>query len=381
KEYPIDKKFDIQIQYSKTISYANYLKDVSISITESGLSHPLVECGSGIQSLIIISLYNLLGKARDENIIIGLEEPETNLHPQAQKDLISYFKTLVKNGNILQFFFTTHSSNMIDNVDHTDIILFKKVIDTNRGFLSVVKRLPKDFFDKYQLQKFRYYQFYRYRNSDFFFSKYIVITESKNEVELIQKIGETSGQNYDVNGLTYLNLEGVDKAKYAIYLLKELEIPFLLIVDKDFFADYINDKYETSLDNIGFPNYKSNFKDSKLISTLVPDIENRKSILSMINTNHTGMLNILEKYNIVSMRFSTELDLIAISSGQEKYYELLNFPEHERTPINLTLKKEAIKRIDRIISVFNSLENRNWPYSYSRIKKLMGIITKSITTM
>lgn len=100
-EFPVKKQFDIKIKYSKEISYRDFLKDVVIHIEESGLSHPLIECGSGIQSLTIISLYNLLGKARDENIIIGLEEPETNLHPQAQKELIDYFKSLVNTGNIL----------------------------------------------------------------------------------------------------------------------------------------------------------------------------------------------------------------------------------------------------------------------------------------
>lgn len=377
-EFPVNTKFDIKIKYAKDITYRDFLPDVGITIDESGLSHSLIECGSGIQSLTIISLYNLLGKAREENIIIGLEEPETNLHPQAQKELISYFKGLVASENILQLFFTTHSSNMVDEVDHTEVIIFKKVSDPARGFKSIVNRLPEKFFEKYGLDDFKYYQFYRYRNSDFFFSSYVVITESKNEVEIIKRIGQASGFDYEVNGLSYLNLDGVDKAKYTIYLLKELGIPFLLIVDKDFFVPYVEGGYDQSLGASGFPAYKEEYKDEELIKQLVSDSVNRAEILKCVNKNHTEMLNLLEPYGVISMRFSLDLDLVAIERAQDKYYHLLDINNVDRVPSALTSKRKAIKKIQRVIEVFDHLETKNWPYSFSRIRKVMTNISRDL---
>ena len=377
-EFPVSKPFDIKIKYTKEISYKDFLPDVGITIDEAGLSHSLIECGSGIQSLTIISLYNLLGKAREENIIIGLEEPETNLHPQAQKELISYFKDLVVNESILQLFFTTHSSNMVDEVDHTDIIIFKKVSDAIRGFKSVVNRLPQNFFEKHGLDDFKYYQFYRYRNSDFFFSSYVVITESKNEVEIIKRIGQASDFDYEVNGLSYLNLEGVDKAKYAIHLLKELGIPFLLIVDKDFFVPYLQGEYEQSIGASGFPIYKEEYKDEDLVKQLVGDANSRSDILKCVNKNHTLMLNLLEPHGVISMRYSLDLDLVAIEKAQEKYYHLLTINDADRIPSALTSKRKAIKKITRVIEVFECLEAKNWPYSFSRIRKVMTNISRDL---
>ena len=49
------------------------------------------------------------------------------LFDKTGKELIDYFKKLVLDGNILQFIFTTHSSTIIDKVDHTDMILFRKI--------------------------------------------------------------------------------------------------------------------------------------------------------------------------------------------------------------------------------------------------------------
>ncbi len=378
KEFPVNRPFDIRIGYEKEVSYQNFLSDIGISIDEAGLNHPLIECGSGIQSLTIIALYNLLGKARDENIVIGLEEPETNLHPQAQKELIDYFKNLVTQGNILQFFFTTHSSQIIDQVDHTEVILFKKIRNETRGFVSEVRRLPEDFFEKYELNEFMYYQFHRYRNSDFFFSSYIVVTESKNEVEVIKKIGESSGFDYEVNGLSYLNLEGVQKAKYAVHLLNELGIPYLLIIDKDFFVDYLNDRFDSSLDAQGLPQYKSNFKDIELVKVLVPESQTRDDLLNAMNTNHTEVLNILEPYEIVCMRYSLDIDLIAIERARHKYYQLLTIPAADRNIGSLTSRRSGIKKIGRILEAFDSLSSQNWPYSYSRIKKILKLVTKDL---
>ena len=377
-EFPVNKPFDIKIKYTKDINYKDFLPNVGITIEESGLSHSLIECGSGIQSLTIISLYNLLGKAREENIIVGLEEPETNLHPQAQKELISYFKDLVDSENILQLFFTTHSSNMVDEVDHTEIILFKKVSDSSRGFKSVINRLPKNFFEKYGLDDFKYYQFYRYRNSDFFFASHVVVTESKNEVEIIKRIGRASNFDYEINGLSYLNLDGVDKAKYTIHLLTELGIPFLLIVDKDFFVPYLNGEYDQSLGTSGFPVYKEEFKDEELVKKLVGDSSTRRKILNCVNTNHTEMLNLLEPHGVISMRFSLDLDLVAIEKAQEKYYHLLSIVDADRKPSSLTSKRKAIKKITRVIEVFEHLETKNWPYSFSRIRRVMESIYRDL---
>jgi putative ATP-dependent endonuclease of OLD family len=238
--------------------------------------------------------------------------------------------------------------------------------------------LPPDFYEKYSLDDFRYSQFYRYRNSDFFFSSFIVITESKNEVEIIKRIGDSAGIDYEMNGLSYLNLEGVDKAKYAIHLLSELEIPYLLIVDKDFFTPYLNDTFEDSLGVNGLPLYKKRYKNEELIKAIITNEQDRDLIIKEINSNHTKILDTLEPYNIISMRYSLDLDLVAVSKGEQKYYEVMKLPVSSRTVKELSGMKKGIKKIERVITVFESLSTNNWPYSYSRIKKVMNKITKSL---
>lgn len=377
KAFPVTHPIGMKIAYTKDISYANFLSDFGIYIDEEGLTHPLSDCGSGIQSLAIISLYNQLGDIRKENIIIGLEEPETNLHPQAQKELIDYFKNLIEEENILQFFFTTHSAQMIDQIDHTEIILFWKNSDSTRGFTSEVRRLPEDFFERYGLSDFNYYQFYRYRNSEFFFASHIIVTESKTEIEAIKKIGEISEIDYEVNGLSYLNLDGVDKAKYAIHLLNELQIPYMLVVDKDFFCPYQNDKLADSRGTNGFPIYRETFKDENLLRQVITNADDRANLLGLVNSNHTAMLNLLEEYGVISMRYNLELDLVAVDSARQAYFDLIGLPEAQRTSSHLASLK-AIKKLPNILQVLDEIGVANWPRSYSRIRRMMQEISTNL---
>jgi predicted ATP-dependent endonuclease of OLD family len=374
KEYPIASQIDFAVQCRSFITYKDFLDRIHVSVKEGILTHSLTDCGSGIQSLTIIALYNLLGKLKHENIIIGLEEPETNLHPQAQREMIAYFQRLAEKDNIPHFFFTTHSVQMIDAVDHQQVIYFRKEPDEKRGFKSQTDKLPVDFFEKYKLDEFKYYQFHRYKNSEFFFARFVVITESKNEIEIINRIAEKSGLDLAISGIEFLSLDGVLNIKYPIYLLRELRIPFLLIVDKDFFTPYINDDLKSSRSSAGFPRYKSAFSPDSItiIETLIPDKKVRAALLSNLKSNHTKALDILEKHNIISMRYTLDLDLANSSQGSSKYFSLLKISVADQTKKHLVVNNyKAIKRIDNMVQVFDSMTTSGWPHSFSRIKNYL----------
>ena len=95
-----------------------------------------------------------------------MEEPETNLHPQAQRELINSIKNTSPD-EYTQVLLTTHSTVIVDNVDHKHITLVRKVKDEQRGFKSEVFKLKQSFFEDHNLEEFKYYQFHHYRNSDF----------------------------------------------------------------------------------------------------------------------------------------------------------------------------------------------------------------------
>jgi hypothetical protein len=81
---------------------------------------PVEEVGSGLQSLLVIGL--LKGVASSERRVrLLLEEPETFLHPSAQRELA---RSLLDDEN-LWFIASTHSAAMIDEATVSDVVIVR----------------------------------------------------------------------------------------------------------------------------------------------------------------------------------------------------------------------------------------------------------------
>ncbi len=107
-------------KYSKDLKFF-YFNDNNISLEE--LSH-----GEKILFLLIATIYNLIDNTKESNIFLFLDELELSLHPQWQKNFISYhlnnlFKFRDKN---ISIFFSTHSPFILSDLPKENIIFLEK---------------------------------------------------------------------------------------------------------------------------------------------------------------------------------------------------------------------------------------------------------------
>lgn len=376
KYYSMNRNFKFKLNFDKLIDYSLLLNDITLDIEEKGQKYNITESGSGIQSLTIIALYRYLAELKHNNIILGIEEPEINLHPQAQREFIKSIKEN-KNGasNEIQIVFTTHSAVIVDQLEHDEIILMRKVKDETRGFKTEAYQVPQNFWERHELEEFKYYQFYKYRNSEFFFSKFIVVVESKNDAEVVKYLLNERNIDPDLYGVSIINLEGVTNLTYPYYLLKYLGIPYFIILDKDFFIPYLHGELDKSRNENGFPKYKYEYKNTALIEELIPKEQDRAKLLNFFRTNHSKAMDLLEKYNIISMNYCLEIDLVASGTATRVYYDKLIVPPEEQAAKTkkylLTQRHKQIKKIENIMSVLRELDHKNLPNSYKRIKKVL----------
>lgn len=377
KYYSLNHDFEFSLSFPKETNFISFLNGINLEVIESDQSYGLDDCGTGLQSLTIIALHRVLAKLRHKNIVLGLEEPETNLHPQAQRELIHSIINSAEDEGIAQIVLTTHSPVFIDNIPHTSISLVKKISDSSRGIKSILKSVPNTFFTDYGIDSFKYYQYHNYKNSDFFYSDFVIIVESKNDAEVVKSIASRLNLNLDLHGISIINIDGVKNLPYPFYTVKELGLDFLLILDKDYFLPYLNDELNNSRDSQGFPKYKYELKTSGIIESLIPDSRDRLKLVNLFRANHGKALGLLDKYNIITMRYNLETDLICSTEAVQQYCNLLNILEPKRNSHELlTNKNKAIKKIGNILSVLNNLENKNFPTSYKKIRDKLSEITK-----
>ena len=373
--YMQNKNIDFKVDFPTGMDYTSILNYLELSINESFSNHLLKEWGSGTKSLAIIAMYRAYALIEDKDIILGIEEPETNLHPQAQKRFIQSLSQNMLESEV-QTIFTTHSTVLIDELKHEDILLVKRKMDSKRAFISSIKQVPIDFWDKYDIKESAHYNFFNLKNSEFFFAKHVVICESPIDAYVMETLIRPFIKN-DIADISFIVLDGVNNLAYPYYLLKELSIPFSIVVDHDFFFDYKNQKSEDSRNRYGLPEYKSTITSLDTKRRIIDDVFNKNVDKLEQAKGYRKFFELIEPAHFYSMMYCLEIDLVCSSKARDVYYEILKLPNDKRKQkILLTENHKAIKKRENVLEVINRLKPINYPESFNKIK---NVIIKDIT--
>ena len=369
--YMQNKSMDFKIAFPENLDYTVLLRNIEFSLNEYGVNYLLQEWGSGTKSLAVIAMHRANALLKNGSIVLGIEEPETNLHPQAQKRFIMSLRQQL-HSNETQSIFTTHSTVLVDELDHEAILLVRRVNDSSRGFISQINQLPADFWTKYDIESFKHYQYFDYKNSEFFFSKYVVIAESKNDCQILEKL-VASEVVEKIADVSFLDAGGVESIKYPFFLLKELQIPFSIVVDRDFFFPYINNNELDASRNAvtGLPIYGDDVKDEAIINSLFNQ-EEKRQLTEHHKAGYRKFFDFIKEYGIVSMNYCLEMDLTCSSKAREEYYRLLNvMPDNKNQKFLLERNKKAIKDIKKIMEVMDGIPLMSYPESYKKIRNYL----------
>ena len=365
--YPLvkEQKFVMGTHHADVIDLI--LRNANLKLVEDSQENVIDNCGSGIQSAVFFAISMAISMSDSCNFLVGIEEPELNMHPQAQRQLIEALKDGERYPNT-QFVVTTHSTVIIDRLGHDSIALCRKTKGAKRDVITTVTQIGDDFWNKYQMEEERYYNFFDFKNSDFFFSNYIIVTESTNDCKVVQHLLEIGKVDTEALGISFVPAEGERNIKYPYAIAKELGIPFVCIVDRDVFQQYVHDKREKSLNDDGIPEYKPILKKGSPILELISE-EGKKHLIEYWNNDqYAKVLEVLQGFNIISMRYAFEVDLVMCSSYCEAFCSQLNVREEDRSSSYL-LKSQgnAIKKYTLINGVLDDRGIQNLPKSYRQI--------------
>ncbi len=377
---PMHGSFTFDLEYCRQPDYRMLLRELTLRVREGGITVDLEDCGSGTQSMTALALYSYLAELVGSTYIFGIEEPEQNLHPQAQRELLANLRRLP-----LQILFTTHSPVMLDELCHEDVVLCRRLLSSARGVEIETSQLDKAFWTEKRLDQERYYQFHRRKNSDLFFANFVILTEGSVDSEIISFLLRKAGIEKAKHGVSVIALDGVTSLPYAYHLLRALNLEFATIVDKDYFMPYLNDTLEADLlkgkvgsrDARGFPRYKKIYKTDTLLASMVPNATDRENLLRLFHSNHSRAMNILEKSNVFCFRWSLEIDLVNSTNARDLFFDHLRVPAAARNPSTLLVDMaQAIKKLETLYTVINGLEPSNLPNSYKRLRKMLPELVK-----
>lgn len=164
--------------------------------------------GSG-ESVVAKMIYDL--REIEENSLILIDEPETSLHPQAQKRLVDYLLKIALDKKV-QIVISTHSPDIIDKMPSKSINV---LYETNENKVSVMENI-------------------NYENAFFHighnFSKRKIFVEDTLAKKIIEKIiKKEKFNNFEVESFNGAN----DLFKYAAMFSKTKNMDVFFILDGD----------------------------------------------------------------------------------------------------------------------------------------------------
>lgn len=242
-------KVKIEDSFKFDFKYKTVLEDVEV-----GREVDILSCGTGLQSMMILSILQTYIKLRKEdNFILLIEEPEVYLHPSLQRKMIN---TLLNISGKNQTILTTHSPIIISKIDKDNI----HCVNKERGVTSLVEASVDNIVSELGIQV-----------SDILNKQAVIFVEGKDDSllfkKLIDKIAleKEMGANFSERMFDIIQTDGFDKMGFyanAQILHKDtVKSPFWIVTDSD--GDEVEERKQVFIDNAhlnGIELQKENFK-------------------------------------------------------------------------------------------------------------------------
>ncbi len=230
----LDSEIDFQPQESAT---------VVLHVTDhAGVRNELTLRGMGTQRLVVVAFLkrrqqraaeeaHAKGEEEDpdkpfRSTIYAIEEPETYLHPAAQRDFFYDLKGLADTAGArrYQVIVTTHSTVFVDRMNPCEVALLTR---DDKGVATARQVTEEDITEAVRLEL-------GLRNSDYFFANCLLCYEGETEDEALPQLAHTVlHKSLDEMGIQPVNLKGKTKGRPFVEAAHKIGIPVLLLADAD----------------------------------------------------------------------------------------------------------------------------------------------------
>ncbi|OXC75679.1 putative ATP-dependent endonuclease of the OLD family, YbjD subgroup [Caballeronia sordidicola] len=205
-------------------------KGVDVSFSTAGAqSFPLSRHGMGTRSLASLLVFRAFTAWRGDvatangdklHSVLALEEPESHLHPQAQRSLFAHIRK-IKGQRVV----STHSPYFAGQAQLEDLRLFiKKGGDTSATKLNLSELTKADDVRKLQETVIE-------SRGDILFARAVVLFEGQTEEQALPVWAEEYwGASIHELGFSFVRVNGTDYFPF-IWLAKSLDIPWYVMAD------------------------------------------------------------------------------------------------------------------------------------------------------
>jgi len=192
----------------------------TVEVKEGDTKFDLRDISAGSQQ--ILALLTELETAGTQTDVLLLEEPETHLHPGAQRTIYKIVKRVSERTDT-QIILTTHSEVFLDAGDSSQLIKASRK-DGNTVFSKVDKDIESEAMTALGYEKSALLQ-----------ARAVVFVEGLSDKRILSQFAESVGFSLPDNGIKVIDLEGEGNIKSdgqsLVKLVSAFDIPFLFVLD------------------------------------------------------------------------------------------------------------------------------------------------------
>ena len=223
-----------------------YYKTIQIIGKEELGNFNVNELGSGVQNLVLLSLFRTYAKLMKDKVILAIEEPEIYLYPQAQRQLYKNFRNLAypSDGNPgTQIFYTTHNPSFVDAEHAYEVEMISK--GKRNGTYNLKKNKSFLNSENSENQRFKIYTHFNTERNELFFANKVLLVEGYSDKILWTTITKEKWNiDIDREGISIIECGGKTGVIYFLGVCRLLGIEnFFAVWDEDNRDGEIHDEH------------------------------------------------------------------------------------------------------------------------------------------
>lgn len=208
---------------------ANPFNSLRLEYRESGMTVPGDELGLGIQSAMVVGIFEAFRQLGGDFGTIVIEEPEMYLHPQAQRYFYRLLCEMVDNGQC-QVIYSTHSPIFAD-VNRFETL---RVVRRSEGKTTVNFVSENDAKQLLQArERFKLGSRFDATRNEVVFASKALLTEGYGDRIAVFLIAEKLGCDLDAEGAVVVDCGGKAGIDLMVRVCRALRIPFVVLHDAD----------------------------------------------------------------------------------------------------------------------------------------------------
>jgi putative ATP-dependent endonuclease of OLD family len=214
---------------------ANPFHALRIICREDGLDIPAEEQGLGVQSAIVIGIFEALRRIGGIFGTVVIEEPEMYLHPQAQRYFYRLLRDLARDGEA-QVIFSTHSPVFADPVEFEAIRLVRRAPGGASGVTWVGDAADRDYLAD-RRDRLKILTNFDTTRSEALFAARVLLVEGPADQVAARHVAEAGGTDVDGENLAIVACGGKSGIPFFARFLRALKVPFAVLHDEDLYPE------------------------------------------------------------------------------------------------------------------------------------------------